>query len=34
MLGRVFEQDMNPVLLDGVHQQKRMMSTNQDLELP
>jgi hypothetical protein len=33
MLGRVFEEDVDSVLLDGIHQQKRVMCANQDLEL-
>jgi hypothetical protein len=33
MLGRMFEQNMNPVLLDGIHQQEGVVRANQDLEL-
>jgi hypothetical protein len=33
MLGRMLQQHVNPVLLDGIHQQKRVVGANQDLEL-
>jgi hypothetical protein len=33
MLGRMFEQNMNPILLDGIHQQEGVVRANQDLEL-
>jgi hypothetical protein len=33
VLGRMLEQDVNPLLLDGIHHQKRVVGTNQDLQL-
>ena len=33
MLGGMLEQNVNPVLLDGIHQQKRVVRANQDLQL-
>ena len=32
MLGCVLEQDVNPLLLDGLDQQERMVRANQDLQ--
>jgi hypothetical protein len=29
----MLQQHVNPVLLDGIHQQKRVVGANQDLEL-
>ena len=33
VLSSVLEQDVEPLFFDGVYQQKRMMSPNQNLEL-
>jgi hypothetical protein len=29
----MLEQDVNPLLLDGIHHQKRVVGANQDLEV-
>ena len=33
MLCSVLEERVNPVLLDGIHQQERVVCANQDLQL-